>query len=72
MEGKTPEEMAQKINESISAIKTDLSNAVTKEQLKEVETKLEGISLLATKESVSNLDGILKELKEGKCFLGRC
>jgi HK97 family phage major capsid protein len=45
MEGKTPEEMAQEINNKIEAIKVEVSNAVTKEQLTNLETKIEALKV---------------------------
>ena len=61
MEGKTPEEMAQDINDKIEAIKTEVSKAVNKEQFTELETKLED---LASKETTETNKTAIEELQE--------
>lgn len=61
MEGKTPEEMAQEINTSIEAIKTDLSKAVKKEDFDAIQTKLDA---LQTKEEAKAFETLLNELKD--------
>lgn len=65
---KTAEELAQETNKNIesyknevAALREELGNAVTKEDVSNVEKKIEG---LATSETVKGLDDVIKELKE--------
>lgn len=65
---KTVEELAQETNKNIEsyknevkALREELENAVTKEDVSNVEKKIEG---LATSETVNGLDELVKELQE--------
>lgn len=63
MEGKTPEEMAQEITNKIDAIKTEVSNAVSKDDFTALETKLNNLtSNVEDAEVTKNIDDLQEQI----------